>query len=335
MLSKEEIDFIKLAEKNSDVFYMVEQLDLVSSKWEQLPDIKALTDIKFSLFWREGDNTKNTTPRKEITFMELVDIVKSKWLRDLPKIERPYITPYGTFTQRNNESIVHFNSGIIALDYDKLSTDKLKYLKLYWKAQRNTLLSVVSPSGNGLKVILRAKHGFTAETLYNGLKENIHLFTVSGVEPDPMQFVLSQPMFIPYSDEAYFNPYAKMKEYDFQTPQREEIKPIPQNFTLANNDRVNIYFKNRVEYLFNQLENYPRGNGTHGFLYSIVKRIYPYINQQTIYTEEQITQQLESILRNRYGNDSRRSELHRTIKAARYPEESLIDLINESSTIKI
>ena len=64
MLSKEELDFIKLAEKNKDVFYAVQKLDLVSSKWEQLPDITALTDIKFSLFWREGDNTKNTTPRK-------------------------------------------------------------------------------------------------------------------------------------------------------------------------------------------------------------------------------------------------------------------------------
>ncbi len=150
-----------------------------------------------------------------------------------------------------------------------------------------------------------------------------------------MQFVLSQPMFIPYSSEPYFNPYAKIKEYLFKVVQKEEIKPLPQNFTLAPSDRVNTYFKNRVEYLCKQLENYPRGNGTHGFLYSIVKRIYPYINQQTIYTEEEITQQLESILRNRCGNDSRKAELHRTIKAARYPEESLLDLMNETASIKL
>lgn len=336
LLSKNERDFLKLAEENPALIDMVNKFGLTLQDGTQLPDVSALVNIHFSLFWKEGDNTKNTTPRKEINCSDLVDIIQSKWLKELPKIERPYITPYGTFTKRNNEGLKHFNSQLIALDYDKVSADDLQYLKLFWKGQSNTILSLVSPSGNGLKVILRAKHNFTPETLYTGLKENINLFTISGIEPDPMQFVLSQPMFIPYSPDPYFNPTAKLKEYPFKEVTIQEVEPAQiEPIKTGSLDRVNTFFKNRVEMLCSNLESYPRGNGTHTYLYSIIKRIYPYINQQTALTEKEITARLESILFKRYGNHSRKKELHRTIEAGRYPEKSLIDLINETSRVQL
>ena len=298
---------------------------------------KDIIDIRFSLFWREGDNTKNTTPRKEISFSDLVNIIQSKWIKELPKKQRPYITPYGTFTERNNEGLKQFNTNLIALDFDKLNDEKLNYLKLFWKGQRNTVLSLVSPSKSGLKVIIRAKHTFEPNDLYNGLKHNVDFFVVGGVKPDLAQFVLSQPMFIPYAENPYYNPGATLKDYNFKPLPIIEIvesKPI----VLVDDskmDRVNKFFKNRVEIYISNFENSPIEKGTHQQVYSVIKRIYPYINQQTVYTEAEITQRLESIVIKRYGHTREVKSLHRSIEIGRYPELNLVELINKDAIYKI
>jgi len=336
---KQDRDFIHLVNSNPLLLDMVNVFDLVNEEGNNLPDLNAIEGIKFSLFWTLGDNTKNTTPRKVINLMELVKIIKSPWLKSLPKKERPYITPYGIFSKRNNTGLLQMNTNLVALDYDKLTIEKLNYLQLFWQSQSNCILCLVSPSGNGLKVLIRAKHTFTEETLYNGLKWNHEPFIISGMKPDFMQFVLSQPMFIPYSDNPYFNPYAIIKDYGFEEPKKNTIEPnnIYQIDTCdtTNLNRVNSYFRKRVEMYLNNLETRPIEQGTHQYLYSILKRIYPYINQQSEVTETEITLRLESIIINKYGNTSEVKALHRSIQRARFPEQSLIDLINQTANIKI
>lgn len=334
--SSNEKNFIRLGEQNPLLIELVSMFDLTNEKGQQLPDITFRNEPLFSLFWREGDNTKTTLPRKEIGLDELVKIIKSPWLKSLPKIERPYITPYGTFSERNNSSLIRFNQDLVALDYDKLKPEELNYLSMFWELQPNTVLSLISPSGNGLKVLLRAKHTFTPETLYNGLKTNYEHFVISGNKPDLMQFVLSQPMFLPYAENPYFNPYAICIDYGFTEPQEEvvqrvEITPIPTDGM----ERVNAYFANRVNLLLKSLEDRPTEAGTHQYLYSVLKRIFPYINQQTALSEQEIVQRLEQIIEARYGDRSQVGSLHRSIERARYPEQSLVDLINQTAKVKI
>ena len=338
MRSKLKKEYLKLVEANPSLNELVKTFGLTLPSGEGLPDVEAITDIRFSLFWREGDNTKNTTPRKEISFTDLVNIIQSKWIKELPKKQRPYITPYGTFTERNNEGLKQFNTNLIALDFDKLNDEKLNYLKLFWKGQRNTVLSLVSPSKNGLKVIIRAKHTFEPNDLYKGLKLNSKFFVTGGIEPDLMQFVLSQPLFIPYAEEPYFNPYAELKDYGFESLPEVEIienKAPIQIVDSSRMNRVNTFFKNRVEMYLSNLENRPLDSGTHSYLYSTIKRIYPYINQQTVYSEAEITERLESIVVKRYGNRQELKSLYRSIALGRTPEESLKDLINRSAKVKI
>jgi hypothetical protein len=334
--NRNENNFIKLAEQSPELVELVQTFDLVNDNGNELPDFNFQDSLKFSLFWREGDNTKTTIPRKEIGLDELVNIIQSPWLKSLPKNERPYITPYGTFTERNNSSLKSFNKDLVALDYDKLSPKELRYLTLFYELQPNTVLSLISPSGNGLKVLLRAKHSFEPETLYNGLKSNSNHFQVSGIKPDLMQFVLSQPLFIPYSEKPYFNPYAICRDYGFKETQIEEniaveIKPIPTNGM----DRVNKFFSNRVNMLLNSLRDRPIELGTHQYLYSVLKRLFPYINQQTAISEYELTQKLESIIVERYGDKSQISALHGSISKAKFPELSLIELMNETASVKL
>jgi hypothetical protein len=336
--SKFEQDFLRLGAKTPFLSQLVQTFDLTSDKGEPLPDLSLRNELRFSLFWRRGDNRETIYPRKEIGLDELVKILSSPWLKSLPKIERPFITAYGTFKQRNNDSLKRFNENLVALDYDKLTPEDLNYLSMYWRLQPNTILSLISPSGNGLKVLLKAKHTFTPEALYEGLKLNKEHFVIGGVQPDLYQFVLSQPLFLPYSENPYYNPSAVCVDYGFKEAEKKgivasgevNIEPIPDS---AQN-RVNTYFINRVNYLLNSLRTRPEGEGTHQYLYSVIKRIYPYIDQQTAVLESDITARLEEIVRERYGNDSQINSLHSSIKRGREPAQSLKDLINSDPKVK-
>lgn len=339
--SKIDRDFIHLAEQNPSISELVNVFNLVNEQGEELPDLNATDNLKFSLFWREGDNRKNIIPRKDINLGELVHIIKSPWLKSIPKIERPYITPFGIFSSRKNDALIKMNNDIVCLDYDKLTIEKLNYLQLFWECQKNTILCLISPSGNGLKVLIRAKHTFTPETLYNGLKFNQEHFIIGGVKPDLMQFVLSQAMFIPYAENPYYNPYAICKDYGFKEPEKIIIEPFTFDAEILKDktklSRINSYFVKRVEMYLSNLEARPTDIGTHQYLYSTLLRIYPYINQQTAISEAEISKRLESILINKYGNTSEIPALNRSIARAKAQaqEYSLIDLINQNANFKI
>jgi len=331
----------RLIDKNPSIQDLINTFDLVQDNFDIIPDNRIKKEYSFSLFYNGSDNTKNTVPRKVITLDELVDIIKSDYLKALPKKERPYITPYGIFKKRNTEGLVDFNTDIICLDYDKLTSGKIRYINNHWKDMRCTLLSVISPSGNGLKVLLRAEHGFQPKELYNGLKVNADLFKVARMDIDLMQFVICQPMFIPYSENPYYNPHAEPMKVKFKQPEKvhsDEPIRVDQAKVKAtkNTSRVNAFFNNRVNMLLDSLRIRPRGSGTHSYLYSILMRLYPYLNQQTAITEHELTSRLEQIILERYnGNKSKVNALHRSIAKVKEHQLSLVELINKTSKIKI
>ena len=299
-----------------------------------------MEQYKYSLFWKKGDNTKNITPLKEITTAELVDIIRSPKLKDTPKKQRPYITPYGTFSKRNNNSLKTFNKNLVCLDYDNLSEFQLRYIISFWCLRSSVLLCLPSPSGKGVKVLIRCRHSFEPKALFDGLKHNTLPFCVGQAEPDIMQFVLSQPMFIPYCETPYFNPEADIENFRFKTPKKEVYKPIEIDYSKLKNDktldRVNKWFIGRVEHCLNSLESRPIEAGTHTYLWSVIMRLYPYLDQQTAVTETEITDKLTSIVLQRYeGNRSEVNSLHRSIKIAKTYKLSLIDEINKTATYKI
>ena len=331
----------RLIDKNPAIQDLINAFDLVQDNFDIIPDNRIKNDYTFSLFYNGTDNTKNTIPRKEIDLNELVHIIKSDYLKNLPKKERPYITPYGTFSKRNAKGIINFNRDIICLDYDKLDSGEIRYINNFWKGKKCTLLSVVSPSGNGLKVLLKAEHGFDSEGLYEGLKANANLFRKLKKDVDLMQFVICQPMFIPYSEEPYFNPHAEPMKVKFKQPKMAHpSEPIQVDQVKVkatkNISRLNAFFSNRVNMLLDSLKTRPRGSGTHTYLYSILMRLYPYLGQQTAIQEHELTSRLEQIILDRYNGDkSKVNALHRSIEKVKEHQLSLVELINKTSIIKI
>ena len=329
-----------LQAKNPHINELINAFDLSTERNQVIPNTRQADRNLFSLFYNGKDNTKNTMPKKDIDIEELVRIIKSDYLKNLPKKERPYITPYGTFYKRKNNACTRFNKDIICLDYDKLTEGELYFIQDHWVHHKSTILCLKSPSGNGVKVLIKAEHGFNQSELYNGLKANADLFRLAYKEADPMQFVLSQPMFIPYSEEPYFNPSAEPMKVKFKQPKTahpsEPVVIDTKVQSTKNTSRVNRFFTNRVNMLLESLQNRPLESGTHNFLWSVLMRIYPYLNQQTAVQEHELTSRLEQIILERYnGEKSKVNALYRSIAKAKEHQLNLVELINQTAKVKI
>lgn len=92
---------------------------------------------------------------KSKTIVENVRKQKTKELADKIKVTLPAICFSGTFTKRADNSIIE-HSGLICLDFDKYESDELlneDRAKLI--ADKYTFALFTSPSGNGLKVLVK------------------------------------------------------------------------------------------------------------------------------------------------------------------------------------
>lgn len=227
--------------------------------------------INFSYF--TGGAT-STTPQKQINYKELFEIYESKEIEVLTseilnaptpakKIElknlQPFFTPYGTFDYRNNKSILSHNKNIIAFDFDKLeSPQKAKELLLKFTKLECTLLANISSSQKGVKAIILINDNIPLEEHYNTLKLNaIKIISTLQLDDyysylDLRQFVLSQPLYISYSNFFFCrqNPVPVTIGFDVYTEniKRNTIETIK---IIEGSEPVENYVKKATEKLCN------------------------------------------------------------------------------------
>lgn len=143
---------------------------------------------------------------KSKAIVENVRKQKTKELADKIKVTLPAICFSGTFTKRSDNSIVE-HSGLICLDFDKYESDELL------NEDRNKLINdkytfalFTSPSGNGLKLLVKIpleidnhkKYFDALEKYYN----NSHFDTTSKN--------ISRVCFESYDNELFVNKKAKI-----------------------------------------------------------------------------------------------------------------------------
>lgn len=242
----------------------------------------------FSLFYDHTKGIFNTTPKKQITFKELQDIYNSDHVKKITsaitnaktkeqkqdlKKRLPFITPYGTFKERNNNSINHFNSNIVAFDFDGLDKHKAIELKALISSIDSCLLCVISPRQKGVKALIRVNHNTTPSNLYDTLKFNAkHLCNSIGLSDyyqycDKAQFVLCQPMFIAYDKTAYFNADAKVSKYKFikYIPPIRPKQKITHTPPTATN-RIEAYILRATKLLSSDLQTKEEGERHHSII---------------------------------------------------------------------
>jgi hypothetical protein len=227
--------------------------------------------INFSYFKGGATSTK---PLKQINYKELFEIYESKEIEILTsdilkaetpekKIElknlQPFFTPYGTFDYRNNKSIVTHNSNIIAFDFDKLETpQKAKELLLKFTKLECTLLATISSSQKGVKAIILVNDNIPLESHYNTLKLNaIKLISTLKLDDyysylDLRQFVLSQPLYISYSDFFFCRQNPVPITIDFEVYTENVRSNTIETITITEGaDYVENYVKKATEKLCN------------------------------------------------------------------------------------
>lgn len=206
-------------------------------------------NLKFS-FFHSNKGIQNCNPKGEIDLNELFSLLKSSFLEELTgvirdttdetvkielKLRLPYITPYGTFSYRENKSITTYNSNLIALDFDNLEESSLNYIRERIIESKRAYYVGVSPRGKGLKALIFAGCNFTRDNHYLSLKNNTDkILEYLDLDPsiilDQNQFKLSQPFFLSYDERAYFNPNPFTLIEDF-----EILKPYEKEAHIYNN----------------------------------------------------------------------------------------------------
>ena len=203
---------------------------------------------EFSLFYNTSKGLSNCFPIHTISLQRLFDVYQSPYLQEKSielstatdeekvkiKSQLPFITYSGTYSYRNNESILHYNGNLLPLDIDKLPTKQDAIdLQFHLSLQQGCVISCVSPRGFGVKAFFYLGCEIELQNHYHTLKENVSLIAQElQIEEwekyiDTAQFVQCQPYFIGWSKYSFFNLQAIPTEWKIEAVKKKEIKVTP------------------------------------------------------------------------------------------------------------
>ena len=169
---------------------------------------------EFSFFKGPISNTK---PDRVIDLANAMEMIKKGvYAADIEKMRSetnpttrktlknclPYITFSGTFSKRANEAL-RKHSGLMVLDFDGLSIERLEELKSQVCTIEWVCAVWVSPSGNGLKVLVKINENWHLESFV----ELSDFFVANfSLDLDKSGKDVSRSCFVSADKDLYFNP---------------------------------------------------------------------------------------------------------------------------------
>ena len=132
--------------------------------------------------------------------------------QNIAKKELPVFTCNGTFYRRNNVSLLQYSS-FIAIDFDGFSSyTKLQAYKEHLKTFPYVYAVFVSPSGMGLKAIV--KHNNTNPAHHYNLFVQLHrVFGLGNTNFDSVVSDISRGTYFSYDPDLWLNPCCKPFEF--------------------------------------------------------------------------------------------------------------------------
>ena len=132
--------------------------------------------------------------------------------QNIAKKELPVFTCNGTFYRRNNASLLQYSS-FIAIDFDGFSSyTKLQAYKEHLKTFPFVYAFFVSPSGIGLKAIV--KHNNTNPAHHYNLFVQLHrVFGMNNANFDSVVSDISRGTYFSYDPDLWQNPYCRQFEF--------------------------------------------------------------------------------------------------------------------------
>jgi hypothetical protein len=166
-------------------------------------------------------------PDKQINLVELIAILsnpairkisaavracKNPDIREKLKAKLPYFTPYGSFSYRNNISILTYNKNILAVDIDSIPDAEVPIVFNIIKSNKACIFAYISAKGKGVKALMNVDYANELDPIadhYNLLSTNSeYLNRILGItnwKLDKAQLKLSQPFFMFNADGLYYN----------------------------------------------------------------------------------------------------------------------------------
>lgn len=161
------------------------------------------------------------------TSKELVEAVRQGNGNEKKKL--PCILFAGKFNERNSNSLQQ-HSGLMVLDFDKYPNQQtmLEHLETL-KQNPHFVLLFISPSGNGIKGVIRVNDDLTKETHPKVFKEfhkqfNYDYFDIVNSNVDRVCFESYDPNIFVNLEAELFNPI--LKDEGFQISERVPVLPI-------------------------------------------------------------------------------------------------------------
>lgn len=129
--------------------------------------------------------------------------------RDKYKKRLAAVTFSGLFGDRRVlDNLIQYNP-LICLDFDKLDVKKLASLKQKVNADKHTFASFISPSGNGLKVLVKVDSGVEDHTTaFQQVSD--YYEQITGHQSDPAVKDITRLCFVSYDPDLYHNPESKV-----------------------------------------------------------------------------------------------------------------------------
>lgn len=177
---------------------------------------------------------RNTKPEKVMTLYDAMELIKSdRYKEDILRLRAadnpstrktlknclPYFTFSGVFTKRSNDALKE-HSGLMVLDFDDMEADRLAEFKSQVCTIEWVCAAWISPSGNGLKVLVKILHDFHAET-FAALSD----FFVANfsLDVDASGKDVSRACFASWDPDLYYNPNSEV--FYPPNPQRGDNPP--------------------------------------------------------------------------------------------------------------
>lgn len=308
-------------------------------------------DIKFSLY---NGGIKSVTPKASKSVKGIVSILQSEETKDLTaqmtacsepaeklklKLQQPFITPHGTFSRRENKSIIHYNQYLVALDFDNVTAEQAAEIKAILVKNGSCILCFISGSQKGVKALILISEAITLETHYQTLKASAGvLLDALGLSQyaeflDLAQFVLCQPMFLSYDANLHYNAIAKPLIIELVQYVETVTKSLPvrhiSHYDATTQIRIEAYVNNAVENLCTEYENH---TGARHPQIAKVKSIAGLYKGYNLPNESEVYQQLENAVVALYGGESeaKASNVYKSFAAAWNDAEPLSNATIES-----
>jgi ribose 1,5-bisphosphokinase PhnN len=211
---------------------------------------------------------------------------------------------------------LHHNH-IASIDIDNLkTTQQAQEIRDKISKHPSTLLSLLSTRGKGVKALMLIDANYTPDQQHKQLKNVFKPYlkdylNIDSDHIDSAQFVLSQPCYLSFDSDMYFNKDAAPLKLDFnykeptRTPYKKVIVPS------TSGARIDKYI---LSVLANTIDKLNPNTARHPQLYKI--KILGQLNHYAPHLESEIISCFIESGINMYGKESMRSNVTANVKAA-------------------